>query len=66
MPIFEYVCQECGNKFEKLILSSRRRKALRCPSCGAENVEKSISMFSAGGGSVSLGSASASSCGTSG
>jgi putative FmdB family regulatory protein len=55
MPIFEYVCQNCGNKFEKLILSSRRKTSLQCPHCGAEDVKKALSVCgavsnSAGGG----------------
>ncbi|MBN1937572.1 MAG: zinc ribbon domain-containing protein [Anaerolineae bacterium] len=61
MPIFEYVCQECGTRFEKLVLSGRSNKA-KCPQCGAEEVEKAISRFSAGTPSASLGSAGAANC----
>ena len=55
MPIFEYVCQNCGCKFEKLILSSRSKTNLQCPQCGAQKVKKALSVFgatvgSAGGG----------------
>ncbi len=48
MPIFEYVCQVCGARFEKLVLGSRSVQ-IRCPQCGAEKAEKAISRFSAGG-----------------
>lgn len=66
MPIFEYVCQQCGARFEKLILSSQRSKSLRCPQCGTENVEKAISLFSSGVGSANAsGSAATSSAGSS-
>ena len=41
MPIYEYACDACGNRFEKLI----RRKGMvpSCPSCGAENARKLVS-----------------------
>ena len=64
MPIFEYVCAECGHRFEKLVLSPSRAKAIRCPQCDSKSVDKAISAFglSSGGGSPS----SAASCAPSG
>jgi putative FmdB family regulatory protein len=64
MPIFEYTCANCGHRFEKLILTSKRAKELRCPMCDSQQVDKNISMF----GSVSTGAAgsSASNCAPSG
>jgi len=61
MPIFEYVCKSCGEKFEKLILSASRERSLTCPVCGSREVKKAFSTFGTGGSS-SLGAASASSC----
>lgn len=43
MPIFEYVCAECGHKFEKLVLSASREREIRCPECRSESVAKAIS-----------------------
>jgi putative FmdB family regulatory protein len=67
MPIFEYVCAECGNRFEKLILSARRGSDVRCPECSSATVNKAISAFglasSSGGG---LGTTSAANCAPSG
>ena len=63
MPIFEYVCQNCGNKFEKLVLSSRRKSSLQCPQCGAENVKKALSVVGSISSQVSRG---VSDCGPSG
>ena len=35
MPLYEYECPACGNRFEKL-LSISRRDEVRCDKCGAE------------------------------
>lgn len=43
MPIFEYTCQDCGSKFEKLI--RRESDKASCPSCGTERVTKELSTF---------------------
>ena len=34
MPIYEYKCQDCGTKFEKLLRRSDEAAGLDCPSCG--------------------------------
>jgi putative FmdB family regulatory protein len=46
MPIFEYLCEDCGNKFEKLV---RRpgTEAVLCPSCGQSHLEQQYSSFAA-------------------
>ena len=33
MPIFEYVCEECARRFEKVVL--RKGETVCCPSCGS-------------------------------
>lgn len=69
MPIYEYVCQDCGEKYEKLVRSSTAKVTLVCPSCGSERGEKALSLFGAVGNSAksggSLGSfnASGAACG---
>ena len=45
MPIFEYKCQDCSQRFEELVLN-RRQSEPKCPECGGE-VERLISTFSA-------------------
>lgn len=56
MPIYEYKCENCGKKFEKLIYSDEK---IECPKCGSEKVKKLISLFMTSG--ISSGS-SCSSC----
>jgi len=50
MPIFEYLCEDCGSKFEKLVRRSASDNAvnsLHCPSCGQEHLKQQFSTFSA-------------------
>lgn len=36
MPIYEYVCSDCKNKFELLKPMSQAGKAAVCPKCGGK------------------------------
>ncbi len=40
MPIYEYVCQKCGQSFELLI---RGKEKPQCPHCGSKKLEKQFS-----------------------
>jgi putative FmdB family regulatory protein len=62
MPIYEYVCQKCGNKFEKFLRSCCNQGEVLCPKCGAAEVKKALSLFGVGGGKASGSSASGGSC----
>ncbi|MBM3724756.1 MAG: zinc ribbon domain-containing protein [Acidobacteria bacterium] len=46
MPIFEYQCEDCGTKFEKLV---RGGTAVACPSCGEQHLRQEYSTFAARG-----------------
>ena len=45
MPIFEYLCEDCGSKFEKLV--RREGSDVKCPSCGQEHLKQQFSTFAA-------------------
>jgi len=45
MPIFEYRCKECSNRFETLVRSST---TVECPSCKSTALEKQLSVFAMG------------------
>lgn len=47
MPIHEYLCDDCGSKFEKLVRSSQASAAVECPSCGEAHVTQLLSTFAA-------------------
>jgi putative FmdB family regulatory protein len=51
MPIFEYSCDDCGSKFEKLVRRSADADAVRCPSCGQDHLTTQYSTFAARSGS---------------
>lgn len=52
MPIYEYVCEKCGNRFEKLQKSAACEDA-SCPGCGAADAKKQLSSFSSADSSSS-------------
>lgn len=42
MPIFEYKCKECGNRFEVLV---RGKERVSCPECSSRKLSKLFSTF---------------------
>jgi len=59
MPIFEYVCEDCGNKFEKLV---RNGDAVACPGCGQSRLTTAYSTFAAHASGKAKAAASFPSC----
>lgn len=49
MPLYDYVCYECGDSFEKLRRMSDDDRDVRCPECGSGRVERILSIFAMGG-----------------
>ena len=47
MPIFEYACDDCGTKFEKLLRRVTEADGVRCPSCGQDHLTTQYSTFAA-------------------
>ena len=54
MPIYEYLCEDCGSKFEKLV---RNGVSVECPSCGQDHLKPQLSRFAAHAGGKSSGKA---------
>jgi putative FmdB family regulatory protein len=54
MPIYEYSCEACGNKFEKLMRRSDADTAVAsaCPSCGKQELKQEYSTFAPRAGSA--------------
>ena len=50
MPLYEYACSRCENRFELLVFAtaSGRAKKVACPSCGGARVKKLPSVFGVG------------------
>jgi putative FmdB family regulatory protein len=49
MPIYEYKCKECDQKFEIFVFSNTQEN-IPCAKCGSKNTEKVISKFAPSGG----------------
>lgn len=50
MPIYEYVCESCGELFAKLQKMGAGEGEITCQKCGSVNVKRRISGCSIGGG----------------
>jgi len=72
MPIYEYLCESCGDKFERLVRRTEEVLESGCPSCGQKHLRQEYSTFAAraaSGESVSaspMGGCPAGMCGTPG
>lgn len=62
MPIFEYLCKDCGQTFEKIV--PRYDTPADCIHCSSENVEKQLSIFAVAGSATD--STPTAGCGTCG
>jgi putative FmdB family regulatory protein len=56
MPIYEYQCAECGERFEVRQSMGADGSKLKCPKCQAPNPQKRISSFFTQASSTSAGS----------
>jgi putative FmdB family regulatory protein len=66
MPIYEYVCADCGKAFEKLMrFSDPNIDHPDCPECESDKTHKRLSTF-ASFGSAGSNASGDSSCGGSG
>jgi len=46
MPIYEYICLKCSNKFSLLQSLYPEPKGTECPKCSSRKVKKVVSAFS--------------------
>lgn len=56
MPIYEYLCEDCGKEFEELVFGDQK---VRCPHCRSKKTGKLMSCcwHKSGGSSDALGAA---------
>ncbi|HVB86803.1 MAG TPA: FmdB family zinc ribbon protein [Candidatus Dormibacteraeota bacterium] len=45
MPIFEYICDDCGERYEQIVLSKSTKIA--CPKCDSGKHTVQLSVFAA-------------------
>ena len=68
MPLYGFVCDDCEQEFEELVMSSTQTAEVTCPQCAGSQVQRQLSLvaaFKSSGGSASL-SASSGACAPSG
>jgi putative FmdB family regulatory protein len=69
VPIYEYRCHQCAEKFERFVRNSAAAAEVECPKCHGSEVKKVFSVFGTGGfstASSSPDSVSVGSCNTGG
>jgi putative FmdB family regulatory protein len=52
MPIYEYICDSCNERFEKIVIN--KQQEIACPNCSSKKATIQLSVFAtAGAGSSS-------------
>ena len=46
MPMYEYQCEDCGERFDRRLAIADYEQPQSCPSCGAENAKRLVSLSS--------------------
>jgi len=46
MPIYEYVCDNCHTRYERIVMSASEK--IECPKCASKRHTLQLSVFSAG------------------
>jgi len=44
MPIYEYICDDCQNEFEKIVIN--KQQEISCPKCTSKKATIQLSVFS--------------------
>jgi putative FmdB family regulatory protein len=62
MPLYEYVCLECGNKFDALRSIKDADEPIACTRCGCEKSTRQVSLFFASSGGRPVAGTASSGC----
>jgi len=44
MPLYGFICDDCQDDFEELVMSSSKIDDVLCPSCGSRKVQRQLSL----------------------
>jgi putative FmdB family regulatory protein len=61
MPIYEYRCRSCKNRFERLVPAGAA-DGQSCPTCGSADVSRLLSLFAAPAGATQASGGGGSCC----
>jgi putative FmdB family regulatory protein len=64
MPIYEYLCDECDTRFERIVLN--KQQEIACPRCASKKATIQLSVFATANGSSNGSAAKSSSSGSTG
>ena len=53
MPIYEYICEDCQNEFEKIVIN--KQQEITCPKCAGTKNKLQLSVFATANGGSSKG-----------
>jgi putative FmdB family regulatory protein len=45
MPLYEFRCRKCGERFERLVRTAEGEREVTCPRCREREVERLLSVF---------------------
>ena len=61
MPIYEYICDACDTRFEKIVIN--KQQEIACPKCAGKKTTIQLSVFATANGNSSSPKSSAPSSG---
>ena len=64
MPLYGFICDDCQENFEELVMSASKVDEVNCPACGSLKVQRQLSLVA--GLNSSSSSTSPSTCSTGG
>lgn len=62
MPVYEYLCKNCGERFEELILTPSDEKGMVCPHCKSSRIKREMSSFGIASSEAGISSSDTSAC----
>jgi putative FmdB family regulatory protein len=63
MPIYEYVCNQCGTQFDALRSFKEADSTIECTRCHSHQTQRKLSTFFAHSGGKSIAGSDSHSCG---
>lgn len=64
MPIYEYACLDCGERFERLRPMKDADAPITCTVCESQHTSRLLSLFNAHSGGRAVAGASSGGCGS--
>ena len=62
MPLYGFICDDCSQEFEELVMSSSKVDHVVCPECSSPKVQRQLSHVAGLGGTSGSSFSSSSTC----